>query len=586
MSKLGQFLCLNCMAPMEGHSTCPVCGWQDDGEYDLQCARPGTVLNGRYLMGLSQRKNGGGILYAGYDNSLQKKVWIWEYFPHTIAQRSAETGKILPLSGCGAQYKALASDFVDICNEIRRLGVTEPVVPLETVFSEYNTIYAVFQGLELMTFEEYLERHGGKLSPKKALSMLLPICNALGTLHSHGHIHRGVSPYTVFVDREEKLYLWEFSLSATRTAGSELEAQLFTGYSAPEQYSPSGWQGSWTDVYAVGALFYRTLTGIVPPKSTRIDADRSLAPLSEQLPHLPQNISDAVSAAMELDTQERIQTMQTFVSRLVESGSESTAVYDTSKVIHAGARKKEEPPAEEPMEEERSSQSTAKYVVMGMLVMLVLLGGAIWFFVASMLPDIIHPEPAGPASVRPESSVVQSVSESSSQSQSAEDRMPNFFNQLYSDVRNNPQYKRFKFQVKEEYDNNYPQGTIIDQRPVEGEPISPTGTIAVEITVSKGPLRHIMPDVVGFTMTEATEILGKLEGVNIEIMQRYDASAKPGQVVSTTPEPGVEFDPKRQTVYLFVMPDVSVEEGTSRRGEDEITLGDDEDLNPWLRRNR
>lgn len=581
MSKLGHFLCLKCMTPLEGHNACPVCGWQEDQIYDLQCARPGTVLSGRYLLGLSQRKNGGGVLYAGYDNSLQQRVWIWEYFPQAIAQRSLETGKILPLAGCGAQYKALASDFVDICNEIRRLGVTEPVVPLETVFSEYNTIYAVFQGLDLIPFEEYLEQQGGRLSPKKALALLLPICNTLGTLHSHGHIHRGVSPYTIFVDQaEEKLYLWEFSLSATRTAGSELDAQLFTGYSAPEQYSPSGWQGSWTDVYAMGALLYRTLTGIVPPKSIRIDGERPLADLSEQLPHLPQNISDAVSAAMEPDTQERIQAMQTFVSRMVESKSDSTAVYDTSKVIQAG----ESNQTPLPPKEERTRQSTAKYVVLGMLVMLLLLGGAIWFFVASMLPDIIQPEPAGPASVGQESSLSQPASEDASKP--ADDRMPSFFNQLYSDVRNNPQYKRFQFKVKEEFDSNYPQGTIIDQRPVEGEPIYATGTIAVEITVSKGPVRHEMPDVIGRTMTEATEILGNLEGVNIEIMQRYDATARPGDVVSTTPEPGVEFDPKRQTVYLFIMPEVSVEEGTSRPGgrDDEITLGgDDDNRNPWLR---
>ncbi len=581
MSKLGHLLCLKCMTPMDGYGACPACHWQDDHRYDLQCARPGTVLSGRYLLGLPLRKNGGGVLYAGFDNSLQQKVWIWEYFPQTIAQRSLETGKIMPLAGCGAQYKALASDFVDICNEIRRLGVTEPVVPLENVLSEHNTIYAVFQGLDLITFEEYLEQQGGRLSPKHALTLLLPICSTLGTLHSHGQIHRGVSPYTIYADRDGKLYLWEFSLSATRTAGSELDAQLFTGYSAPEQYSPSGWQGSWTDVYAMGALLYRTLTGIVPPKSIRIDGDRPLAALSEQLPYLPQNISDAVSAAMEPDTQERIQAMQTFVSRMVESKADSTAVYDTSRVIQAGGPKEPPPPA---MKEERPRQSTAKYVVLGMLVMLLLLGGAIWFFVTSMLPGIIQPEPAGPAAVGQEHSLSQPAGEDASQP--GDDRMPSFFNKLFSDVRNNPEYSRFQFTVKEEFDSNYPQGTIIDQRPVEGEPIYATGTISVEITVSKGPVRHEMPDVIGRTMTEATEILGNLEGVNIEIMQRYDATARPGDVVSTTPEPGVEFDPKRQTVYLFIMPEVSVEEGTSRpsRRDDEITLGgDDGSRNPWIR---
>lgn len=566
MSKMGVPLCLRCMSPIGKGASCSQCGWEDDAVYDLQYARPGMVLSGRYLLGVSLRKNGEGALYAGYDLSLQQKVWIREYFPRTIAQRALETGKISPLAGCGAQYKALMSDFVDICNEIRRLGVTEPVVPLENVISENNTVYAIFRGLELISFEEYLEQQGGKISHRQALSMLLPICNALGTVHAHGHIHRGISPHTLFVDQEGHLLLWDFALSATRTAGSELDAELFAGYSAPEQYSPSGWQGSWTDVYAMAALFYRAVTGIVPPRSNRVNQDRPLAPLSDLVPHLPQNISDGVRDAMYPDTRDRTQTTQTFVSQLIEPKASATAVYDTSKVVQAN----EEVQRREKEGRERRGGGTAKFVFLGMLVMLLLLGGVVWLFW-----DIIDPVPVTPDSMPDVSSSEPEAPEQNPDSDL--NHVPEFFGRMYGDVTNHPDYSRFDFKKVEEFSDDYPEGTVIDQYPVEKTEIPAEGRIQVELTVSKGPVRHEMPDMIGKTLDDALEELQELQGVSVDIIPVYDSNAKPNEVIRTTPEAGAEFDPKRQTVYIFYMQEVSMVEGSSRpssssRNDDEITL--------------
>ena len=51
------------------------------------------------------------------------------------------------------------------------------------------------------------------------------------------------------VTSKGELRINSFSISALRTVNTELNSELFHGYSAPEQYSLSSWQGTWTDVY-------------------------------------------------------------------------------------------------------------------------------------------------------------------------------------------------------------------------------------------------------------------------------------------------------------------------------------------------
>jgi len=549
-------------------AACLACGFNSsDDVYDLQYARPGTVLGGRYLLGRYACKNGEGALYSGWDNVTQQKVWIREYFPQTMAQRDLETGSISPLSGCGAQYKAFMSDFVDICNEIKRLSVTEQVVPLENVISENNTVYAIYKGLELISLEDYLEDNGGTLSFQHAFTLLRPICNVLEVLHSHGQIHRGISPHTIYMGPGGKLYLWDFALGATRTAGSELNSELFSGYSAPEQYSPNGWQGSWTDVYAIGALFYRSLTGVVPPKSIRIDKEQNqLASIEELLPGLGGNISETVRQAMFPIAEDRLQTVQTFVSRLVEQRPASTSVYELNSLYRENGSPRQNPVPRQRQtgnhsnhqertrnpRPERGSGSTFKYMVLGTMVMLVVLVGIIYYFVTNLLPNII-----GPSANEVNANDTYENGDYDPQAPQTE-ALPQFIGRMFTDVENDPGYlERFIFSTRFDL-RPEPGGTIFDQSPPAGSVILTDEPIRVVLFISMEDVS--MPDVVGRSLEQATDILANLDIANFTVIEQI-STEEAGTVLRTHPEAGTDVSPGRDTVIVIVSMEIEEPQG-------------------------
>lgn len=547
-------LCMGCMSPLtEEQVICPRCGCDNSAPYDKQYRKPGSIVGGRYILGRLTHKNGEGAVYVGYDNSVQAKVWVREYFPSTIALRDPLSGDVLPLAGCDAQFKALLSDFGDVCNDVRRMGVTEPVIPIENVVVDAGTAYAVYKDVGAVSFEEWLGRQGGKLTVAEAREVLQPVFNTLSNIHSRGVIHRGISPKTIYVDADEKIYLWDFCMSATRTGGSELEAELFDGYSAPEQYISNGWQGTWTDVYGAAALFYRTVSGFVPPKATQINEQRPLAPLMDLVMDIPQNISDAVDEAMRQNTSDRTQDIGTFVSRLMQSDLDTTAVYDTNKINEVKLKR------ERKRVEREESRRRGKYVVLGLIItFLVLCGGMFWF--ANRYLDMGQDSESSSSAADSGSS--QSEEESSDPEETQNTEMPYLVGEKLEDVQR--EYGgRYIIEVEEDYHEVLEEGVIYKQTPEVGTKILDGRTII--LYVSKGKRQIEMPELIGKTREEVVEIIADIaKDVGYDIpytdYERYQADADPGTVVGTSPPAGEVFDPKSKPINVFFMPESDEEE--------------------------
>ncbi len=535
------------MSPLESSGSCPHCGYSKKQEINTEYLRAGTTLaNARYLVGRLARKNGATAFYVGYDNASGSTCWICEYFPTRLASRNKKSGYVAPTEGNSAQYKALLSDFMDICNEIKRLGITEKVIPILATFGENNTIYAVYEHLNVVNLERYIVQNGGKLPLNKTLDMMLPFCNMVATIHDRGYIHRGISPHTVYVGDDDSLYLWDFSIGALRTANSELDAELFNGYSAPEQYAANGWQGTWSDVYAVGALFYRMLSGFVPPKSTTVGEERHLSPLIDLVVDLPQNVSDAVFDAMIISTEKRTPAIYNFTSKLMENDGTGTAIYDTVKPIKSRR--------EEAIEERREKDGGFKYAILALFVTVLVLVGSLWFVMNKYFPHMMNNEDKKPET--------HSLSESSadfeeSSSEFADANVPKFIGKLLTQVQSDVEYgEHYTFTVVEEYNSEFSAGVIFSQSPDEGTPMPNRGTIILH--VSKGSEADLvaMPNIIGLDFNEAAQILAQKE-ILLEKVERTAEGAVAGSVVGTVPAPGNKLNSKTEKATIYVMPGIT-----------------------------
>jgi hypothetical protein len=244
----------------------------------------------------------------------------------------------------------------------------------------------------------------------------------------------------------------------------------------------------------------------------------------------------------------------------------STAVYDVGKVNHS--RDKNRAKAKETRQvKDSESGVSAKYILLALLCTVLLLGGILWYVTTTFFPDLAE---GRQQSSRPSSvvSTEQSSTPSSSEESSEEEEdktVPQFVGRLYDEVvADESLAARFQFEKHEEFNDNYPAGEIYNQTPVEGTLMANKGIVI--LYVSKGTRILIMPDLSGKTLEEAEEEILRLEEENdgeidliLTPIDRYDEGTEPGQIISTMPLAGEEFNPKDTTIFVYVSlaPDVS-----------------------------
>jgi serine/threonine-protein kinase len=121
---------------------------------------------------------------------------------------------------------------------------------------------------------------------------VLRVCDALSFAHSRGVIHRDLKPDNVMVGKFGQVYLMDWGIALLRTgerpsAQSDSSTVLGTpAYMAPEQaLGQSALMDERTDVFGVGAILYRVLSGRAPwsGKGSAIERARtgSVPPLEE-----------------------------------------------------------------------------------------------------------------------------------------------------------------------------------------------------------------------------------------------------------------------------------------------------------------
>jgi hypothetical protein len=150
------------------------------------------------------------------------------------------------------------------------------VVPVFSAGRLDGRLHIAMRYVEGPDLQTRLRQEPGEILPlDTALMVLDGVADALDAAHERGLVHRDVKPANILLEdsrRGEQVFLTDFGLTRP-SGGSRGETTIGNwigtpDYAAPEQQE-SGWVDARTDVYALGCVLYRMLSG-TPPRTVGV----------------------------------------------------------------------------------------------------------------------------------------------------------------------------------------------------------------------------------------------------------------------------------------------------------------------------
>ncbi|MDE6833376.1 MAG: protein kinase [Ruminococcus sp.] len=553
-------ICYRCMKRYDSNlSICPSCAYVENTPSNPMYITPGTILHERYLVGVLLEYNGEGATYIAHDTSTECTVLIREYMPVNLCTRSEGRSIINVTYESLAKYKAFMAEFTELNKSLARLRNNSNINAMLDMFTENNTTYAVFEHIEGVKMLDYLKDNAGELSWEQIAKLFPPLFTTLGILHNAGIIHRAICPDTVYITNKGELKLTGFCVSAVRTADSGLEYELFRGYTAPEQYSAgtNSRQGSWTDVYGVCALMYRSLTGCMPVDAMRRLKDDELCEPRMLSAKIPRNVSRIIMEGMSLSGCDRIQTITELVTKLFEQPAPKP-VQNTTVIKRTAPEKSQNKPSEKPKENKNVQEnydnsydsgnnegSEYRYetvdrlkvpLIIGVLLVAILMIIAV--FIINMITNTQTDRQHNSELRQQNTTVSDNVVSGDTEEETTEEEtevlpdtlMPNLVGKFYE--LSADKYKDFFTLVPEyEYNDDYDADKIFWQNIEPGSQLI-GGYATIEVKVSKGKETATIPD---FKDVEIKDYQAKLKKAGISnysiLATKSDKKVNPNVVI-------------------------------------------------------
>lgn len=217
---------------------------------------------------------GFGITYRALHEALQNQVAIKEYFPAEWSYRDHDgttvrpnaQGQIPARSGEPACYDWGLQRFLDEAKIL--VQINHPcVVRVRDYFTANGSAYIVMEYEAGESLSMMLQR-GGILPEQELRNLLDDVVPALTAVHAQGYLHRDLKPSNLYIRASDgRVMLIDFG-AARQALGRRtrsVTSVVTPGYSPIEQYVTVGEDyGPWTDIYALGAVLYRCITGAPP----------------------------------------------------------------------------------------------------------------------------------------------------------------------------------------------------------------------------------------------------------------------------------------------------------------------------------
>jgi len=224
----------------------------------------GHILQNEYKIEQVLGAGGFGITYLARDTNLNYLVVIKEFLPQDMATRDQSRISVTPFTKDTQSYDHLLKRFSEEAQLLANMRHPN-IVKVTRFFKANNTAYFVMEYAEGETLKDYLKRNN-TLKEEEILSIMMPILEGAKYVHEQGFLHRDIAPDNIYLTKNGMPILIDFGAARDAIAeeSKNISSIVKEGYSSPEQYTINNKQNASSDIYALGAVFYRLITGKVP----------------------------------------------------------------------------------------------------------------------------------------------------------------------------------------------------------------------------------------------------------------------------------------------------------------------------------
>lgn len=205
---------------------------------------------------------------------------IKEFFMKEVNERD-ESGSITGMSEGSLSYN-YAQKFKKEAENLA--GMNHPnIVKVIDFIAANNTYYYVMDYIEGENLNEYLKHH--KMTEQEATNTIKEVAKALKYMHEDKHmLHLDLKPGNIMRRKSDgHIFLIDFGLSKHYNEDGQPETSTSVGLGTPG-YAPIEQANSKNakqfratlDVYALGATFYKLLTGQTPPSADELVSDEDI----------------------------------------------------------------------------------------------------------------------------------------------------------------------------------------------------------------------------------------------------------------------------------------------------------------------
>jgi len=272
----------------------------------------GSVLVGKYRLERQLGRGGVGVVYEAEHLKLKQRVAV-----KLLASEMHE-------------YPDMVERFEREARAMARLGgphVARVIDVDQTAEGAAFMVMELLHGHDLQV--EVKER--GRLPVSEAVHWVRQACEGMIEVHAAGVVHRDLKPANLFLvelpSGERTLKIMDFGIS--KIAGEAIEVTHTTvslgtpAYMSPEQVRSAKHIDSRSDIWSLGVILYRLLSGKLPFHGTGSTGmaiaivNEPPVPLAEVAPDVPPALLAVVARAMSKNRDERFSTVQELSAALV-----------------------------------------------------------------------------------------------------------------------------------------------------------------------------------------------------------------------------------------------------------------------------